>query len=118
MYMGKVSASGDAALEDAYRHLTNGALIAMGSWLSAWTLGQAADRLVGWFKFYEAGQQVAPGDNPFVDLPYTNDDAVLADVGNHTLITVFYFLMSLTIAGSSWAYVYYQYTDPEWIGSA
>ena len=116
-YMSKVSLTGDAAAEDAYRHLTNGLLIALSSWASAWTLSEAGDRLVGWFDMYntDAEGQVTMADKT---LSYTNNDAVLADVGNHTLVVLFYFLMSLTIGGSGWAYVYYQYTDPEWIGTA
>merc|ERR1719498_1742987 len=116
-YMSKVSLTGDAAAEDAYRHLTNGLLIALSSWASAWTLAEAGDRLVGWFDMYntDAEGQVTMADKK---LSYTNNDAVLADVGNHTLVVLFYFLMSLTIGGSGWAYVYYQYTDPEWIGTA
>merc|ERR1719498_461488 len=91
-YMSKVSLTGDAAAEDAYR-------------------------LVGWFDMYntDAEGQVTMADKK---LSYTNNDAVLADVGNHTLVVLFYFLMSLTIGGPGWAYVYYQYTDPEWIGTA
>lgn len=115
-YMNKVNLSGDALQEDSYRHLTNGLLVALASWASAWTLAEAGDRLVGWFDMYNTDSegQVTMADK---EISYTNNDAVLADVGNHTLVVLFYFLMSLVIGGSSWAYVYGQYTDSEWIGA-
>lgn len=40
------------------------------------------------------------------------------DVLNHTLLVLAYGAMSFVMAGSSWAYVYAQYTDPDFLPAA
>jgi len=112
-YISKV-ASDPAVLEaDAYRHAVNGLVLGLGSWGAAWTLVEGGDNLIGWFDQYDSDKGGSKSTHDS-----TASDNVFMDVLNHTLLVLAYGAMSFVMAGSSWAYVYGQYTDPDFLPAA
>ena len=91
-------------VEQSYRLLGNGFLLAFGSWMSAWATKLSVEKLVGWFDKQNTDANSA---NNKVD----NETALALDFLNHGAITVAYMGLAWTIAGSTWAFVYGQLTD-------
>ena len=92
------------ALNGSYRHLTNGLIIGVASWGAAIALTDSVDRLVGFFD-RQPTTLAAEGS--------TDESALVVDVVNHSIIITFYYLFAWTIAGSGYAYVYYQLNPEE-----
>ena len=101
-YMKENANSGDQ-LNDGYRHLTNGVIVGVGSWGAAYALTNSAQLLLGFFD----RQGTARLDEEKAQT------ALTIDVVNHSIILTFYYLFAWTIAGSAYAYVYYQYNPEE-----
>jgi len=100
----KKEAAAGGALVDSYRHLTNGLIIGVASWGAAIALNESADKLINFFDrqpttMAEAGTQ--------------DETALIVDVVNHSIIITFYYMFAWTIAGSGYAYVYYQLNPEE-----
>jgi uncharacterized membrane protein len=92
------------ALNNSYRHLTNGLIIGVASWGAATALVNSIDRLVNFFD-RQPTTLAAAGS--------TDETALIVDVVNHSIIITFYYLFAWTIAGSGYAYVYYQLNPEE-----
>ena len=91
------------ALNGSYRHLTNGLIIGVGSWGAAYALVESVDRLVN---FFDRQPTTLAKEGT------TDETALIVDVVNHSIIMTFYYLFAWTVAGSGYAYVYYQ-LNPE-----
>lgn len=90
-------------LNDGYRHLTNGVVVGVASWGAAYALTGSITSLINFFSI----QQTAVKDTTKAS------DALIVDVVNHSIITTFYYMFAWTIAGSGYAYVYYQLNPEE-----
>lgn len=91
-------------IEQTYRLLGNGFLLAFGSWMSAWALKLSVEKLIGWFD----KQDTDPNSR---NNKVTNDTALIFDFFNHGAIVVAYHALAWVIAGSTWGFVYGQLTD-------
>lgn len=91
-------------VEQTYRLLGNGFLLAFGSWMSAWATKLSVNHLITW---YDRQNTDADGVNSQV----TNDTSLLFDFVNHGAITVAYHALAWVIAASTWGFVYGQLTD-------
>lgn len=97
------SDAGDA-LNHSYRHLTNGLIVGVTSWGAAIALKESVSRLVGFFDRQPTTLAKAGS---------TDESALVVDVVNHSIIITFYYLFAWTVAGSGYAYVYYQLNPEE-----
>jgi hypothetical protein len=91
-------------VEQTYRLLGDGFLLAFGSWMSAWALKLSVDKLIKWFDKQNTNPK---GVNNKVD----NETALIFDFVNHGTIAVAYHVLAWVIAGSTWNFVYGQLTD-------
>jgi len=91
----------------------NGLVLGLGSWGAAVILVEGGDNLIGWFDQYDADKGGSSSTHAS-----TAESNVFWDNLNHTLLTLAYGALSFVVAGSSWAYVYGQYTDPAFLPTA
>lgn len=92
------------ALNGSYRHLTNGLIIGVSSWGAATALTASVDRLI---KFFDRQPTTMAAAGSY------DETALVVDVVNHSIVITFYYLFAWTIAGSGYAYVYYQLNPEE-----
>lgn len=95
--------TGDA-LNGSYRHLTNGLIVGVASWGAAIALTDSVSRLVGFFDRQPTS---------LAESGSTDETALVVDIVNHSIIITMYYLFAWTIAGSGYAYVYYQLNPEE-----
>jgi hypothetical protein len=100
----KGAANAGDSLNSSYRHLTNGLIIGVASWGAAIALTESVNRLVGFFDRQPTTLSKTGS---------TDETALVVDVVNHSIIITFYYLFAMTVAGSGYAYVYYQLNPEE-----
>lgn len=108
LYFSQDAGTGD--LNSSYRNLTNGFIIAISSWGGAVALFKGLESVIDFFN-----NELWVGlYNRYNTISSTEANAALTwDIVNHGLVATFYYLLALTIAGSGWAFVYYQLNPSE-----
>jgi hypothetical protein len=91
-------------VDQTYRLLGNGFLLAFGSWMSAWATKLSVNHLISWYDRQNTDPNTA-------NSKVTNDVSLALDFVNHGAITVAYHALAWVIAASTWGFVYGQLTD-------
>jgi hypothetical protein len=96
-----------------FRQLNSGLTIGMSTYVSASALIAVEDRLISRFNNYDP-EELDAYYNFLKSSPHlTLNQAMFWDLLNHTLITIGFMMSAMSIAGSSWYFVYRELMDDE-----
>ena len=108
-----VDAPTDLAKSFDLIYLYWGFIIAFGSFVSAWALGESADRLIGFFDIQNTAAVEFYKEKFGKEPTWDEGTAFTFDVFHHSMTILGYFLVGAAVADTGFAYVYAAVTGTE-----